>query len=150
MQQLRLFFVAPDYHENRPKRCANGWGSTFLNVTPDGTVGYAPDPASGSLDSTFGDGGKVFARVRRDSEVATDAVFQPDGGTVAPAGVHCLGELPREVDLAKAGNVFGCRRFRLERAVVVGGGDSLAYLGFHSRLYVMPPPVEAFSPLKLL
>jgi pyrroloquinoline quinone biosynthesis protein E len=36
--RMRLFFVAPDYHENRPKRCANGWGSTLLDITPDGTA----------------------------------------------------------------------------------------------------------------
>lgn len=34
--RMRLFFVAPDYHETRPKRCVNGWGSTLLNITPDG------------------------------------------------------------------------------------------------------------------
>jgi len=36
--RMRIFFVAPDYHEGTPKRCVNGWGSTFLNVTPDGTA----------------------------------------------------------------------------------------------------------------
>ena len=34
--RMRLFFVAPDYHEGRPKRCVNGWGSTLLAVAPDG------------------------------------------------------------------------------------------------------------------
>ena len=33
---MKLYFVAPDYHETRPKRCVNGWGSTLLNITPDG------------------------------------------------------------------------------------------------------------------
>jgi pyrroloquinoline quinone biosynthesis protein E len=37
-ERMRIFFVAPDYHEGTPKRCVNGWGSTFLNVTPDGTA----------------------------------------------------------------------------------------------------------------
>jgi pyrroloquinoline quinone biosynthesis protein E len=36
--RTKLFFVAPDYHEGKPKRCVNGWGSTFLNITPDGTA----------------------------------------------------------------------------------------------------------------
>ncbi|MBC5784759.1 pyrroloquinoline quinone biosynthesis protein PqqE [Ramlibacter sp. USB13] len=36
--RMRLFFVAPDYHEGRPKKCVNGWGSMFLTVTPDGTA----------------------------------------------------------------------------------------------------------------
>ena len=35
---MRLFFVAPDYHEGKAKRCVNGWGSTFMTVVPDGTV----------------------------------------------------------------------------------------------------------------
>lgn len=34
--RMRLFFVAPDYHDARPKRCVNGWGSTLMTVTPDG------------------------------------------------------------------------------------------------------------------
>jgi pyrroloquinoline quinone biosynthesis protein E len=36
--KLRIFFVAPDYHDGRPKKCVNGWGSMFLTVTPDGTA----------------------------------------------------------------------------------------------------------------
>jgi pyrroloquinoline quinone biosynthesis protein E len=36
--RMRIFFVVPDYHEGRPKKCVNGWGSTFLTVTPDGTA----------------------------------------------------------------------------------------------------------------
>ncbi len=35
-ERMRLFFVAPDYHEGKPKRCVNGWGSMFLTVAPDG------------------------------------------------------------------------------------------------------------------
>ena len=37
-ERMRIFFVAPDYHDGRPKKCVNGWGSMFLNVTPDGTA----------------------------------------------------------------------------------------------------------------
>jgi pyrroloquinoline quinone biosynthesis protein E len=36
--KMRIFFVAPDYHEGRAKKCVNGWGSMFLTVTPDGTA----------------------------------------------------------------------------------------------------------------
>jgi len=36
--RMRVFFVVPDYFENRPKACMNGWGSVFLTVTPDGTA----------------------------------------------------------------------------------------------------------------
>lgn len=35
---MRLFFVAPDYHEGKVKKCVNGWGSMFLTVVPDGTA----------------------------------------------------------------------------------------------------------------
>ena len=35
-ERMRIFFVAPDYHEGRPKKCVNGWGSLFLTVTPQG------------------------------------------------------------------------------------------------------------------
>jgi len=34
----RVFFVVPDYFENRPKPCMNGLGSIFLTITPDGTA----------------------------------------------------------------------------------------------------------------
>ncbi len=34
--KMKLFFVAPDYHEGRPKKCMNGWGNVFLTITPDG------------------------------------------------------------------------------------------------------------------
>ncbi|WP_175690322.1 pyrroloquinoline quinone biosynthesis protein PqqE [Burkholderia anthina] len=34
----KLIFVTPDYYEERPKPCMNGWGSLFLIVTPDGTA----------------------------------------------------------------------------------------------------------------
>ncbi len=35
---LVIDFVPPDYYSDFPKACMNGWGSTGLNVTPDGTV----------------------------------------------------------------------------------------------------------------
>ncbi|MFN0318044.1 MAG: pyrroloquinoline quinone biosynthesis protein PqqE [Burkholderiales bacterium] len=34
--KIKLYFVVPDYYANRPKKCMNGWGSTFLNIAPDG------------------------------------------------------------------------------------------------------------------
>lgn len=37
-EKMRIFFVVPDYHENRPKKCMNGWGNVFLTVTPDGAA----------------------------------------------------------------------------------------------------------------
>ena len=36
--RLVIDFVPPDYYSDFPKACMNGWGSTGLNITPDGTV----------------------------------------------------------------------------------------------------------------
>lgn len=36
--RMKLFFVAPDYHEGRAKKCVNGWGNMFITVTPDGDL----------------------------------------------------------------------------------------------------------------
>jgi len=36
--RMKIFFVVPDYYENRPKRCVNGWGSTLLVMAPDGVA----------------------------------------------------------------------------------------------------------------
>ena len=36
--KMRIFYVVPDYFEDRPKPCMNGWGNIFLTVTPDGTA----------------------------------------------------------------------------------------------------------------
>lgn len=33
---MDVFFVAPDYYETRPKKCCNGWGTTFLTISPEG------------------------------------------------------------------------------------------------------------------
>ena len=36
--QLVIDFVPPDYYSDVPKACMNGWGSTGINISPDGTV----------------------------------------------------------------------------------------------------------------
>jgi len=33
-----FIFVTPDYYEDRPKACMNGWGTTFLTIAPDGSA----------------------------------------------------------------------------------------------------------------
>jgi len=35
-ERCKLLFVVPDYFEDRPKACMNGWGQVFLGVAPDG------------------------------------------------------------------------------------------------------------------
>ena len=34
----KIIYVIPDYFEDRPKACMNGWGSIFLTIAPDGTA----------------------------------------------------------------------------------------------------------------
>jgi pyrroloquinoline quinone biosynthesis protein E len=36
--KMKLYYVVPDFYEDRPKACMNGWGSTFLTISPDGTA----------------------------------------------------------------------------------------------------------------
>ena len=36
--KMKIYYVVPDYYENRPKACMNGWGSVFLTISPDGTA----------------------------------------------------------------------------------------------------------------
>lgn len=36
--RLVIDFVPPDYFSDFPKPCMNGWGSTGMNIAPDGTV----------------------------------------------------------------------------------------------------------------
>jgi pyrroloquinoline quinone biosynthesis protein E len=36
--RITIVFVVPDYYENRPKKCMNGWGNVFLSIAPDGTA----------------------------------------------------------------------------------------------------------------
>ena len=35
-QRMKIYFVVPDYFEDRPKACMNGMGSIFLTIAPDG------------------------------------------------------------------------------------------------------------------
>lgn len=37
-KRCKLIFVVPDYFEDRPKACMNGWGSIFLDIAPDGAA----------------------------------------------------------------------------------------------------------------
>jgi len=36
--KMKIIFVVPDYYEQRPKRCVNGWGTTLATIAPDGTA----------------------------------------------------------------------------------------------------------------
>ncbi|GJM05994.1 MAG: coenzyme PQQ synthesis protein E [marine bacterium B5-7] len=47
----RIIYVIPDYFENRPKPCMNGWGAIFLTIAPDGTA--LPCHEAGQLPIDF-------------------------------------------------------------------------------------------------
>lgn len=49
--KMKIIFVVPDYYEDRPKRCMNGWGAIFLTVAPDGTA--LPCHSARELPMTF-------------------------------------------------------------------------------------------------
>lgn len=36
--KMKIYYVIPDFYENRPKACMNGWGTTFLTIAPDGVA----------------------------------------------------------------------------------------------------------------
>ncbi len=58
-KSTRLLFVVPDYFEQRPKACMNGWGSVFLAVAADGSA--LPCHAAQSLP------GLTFPNVTKES-----------------------------------------------------------------------------------
>ncbi|KAF3977509.1 MAG: pyrroloquinoline quinone biosynthesis protein PqqE [Methylococcales symbiont of Iophon sp. n. MRB-2018] len=36
--KMKIYYIIPDFHEDRPKPCMNGWGTTFLTIAPDGVA----------------------------------------------------------------------------------------------------------------
>lgn len=36
--KMKIYYVIPDYFEDRPKKCMDGWGHVFMTITPDGTA----------------------------------------------------------------------------------------------------------------
>jgi PqqA peptide cyclase len=47
--KMEIVYVLPDYFDEFPKPCMNGWGSTFLTVAPNGDV--LPCPAAAAIAS---------------------------------------------------------------------------------------------------
>ncbi len=35
---MKIYYIIPDYYENRPKPCMSGWGKIFLTITADGVA----------------------------------------------------------------------------------------------------------------
>lgn len=46
-ETMEIFYVLPDYYEERPKPCMNGWGQRYLTVNPTGQV--LPCPTASSI-----------------------------------------------------------------------------------------------------
>ncbi len=36
--KMKIYYIVPDFYEDRPKACMNGWGTTFLTIAPDGVA----------------------------------------------------------------------------------------------------------------
>jgi pyrroloquinoline quinone biosynthesis protein E len=51
--QIDIFYVLPDYYENRPKPCLSGWGRRYLTVNPIGDVLPCPTASSAIPDLRF-------------------------------------------------------------------------------------------------
>src|SRR5213596_3426722 len=51
--RIDIFYVLPDYYENRPKPCLNGWGQRYLTVNPIGDVLPCPTASSAIPDLRF-------------------------------------------------------------------------------------------------
>jgi pyrroloquinoline quinone biosynthesis protein E len=47
--RMEIVYVLPDYFGDFPKPCMNGWGTTFMTVTPNGTT--LPCPAAAGIAS---------------------------------------------------------------------------------------------------
>jgi PqqA peptide cyclase len=51
--KIDIFYVLPDYYENRPKPCLSGWGQRYLTVNPIGDVLPCPTASSAIPDMRF-------------------------------------------------------------------------------------------------
>jgi pyrroloquinoline quinone biosynthesis protein E len=51
--KIDIFYVLPDYYENRPKPCLSGWGQRYLTVNPTGDVLPCPTASSAIPDLRF-------------------------------------------------------------------------------------------------
>ena len=85
--QCRILFVVPDYFEQRPKACMNGWGSVFLGVAPDGAA--LPCHAARSLP------GLSLPNVR---EMSLEKIWYESSAFNAFRGNTCMREPCRSCD----------------------------------------------------
>lgn len=95
--QCELLYVVPDYFEDRPKACMNGWGSVFLTIAPDGMA----LPCHNARDLP----GLKFPTVRESS--VTD-IWQSSAGFNAFRGEDWMQEPCRSCD-ERHKDFGGCR-----------------------------------------
>ncbi len=120
--RLDILHVLPDYYQELPKACLQGWGNVFMNVAPDGAV----LPCQTAREIT----GLEFPNVRDQSlqEIWTDApVFQRFRGTDwLPE--PCRSCDRREVDFG------GCRCQAFLMTGDAGATDPVCHLSPHHHL----------------
>ena len=120
--RLDILHVLPDYYQEFPKACLQGWGNVFMNVAPDGAV----LPCQTAREIT----GLEFPNVRDHSlqEIWTDApVFQRFRGTDwLPE--PCRSCDRREVDFG------GCRCQAFLMTGDAGATDPVCHLSPHHHL----------------
>jgi len=95
--RMRIIYVVPDYYEERPKACMNGWGSIFLTIAPDGTA--LPCHAAAQLP------GLEFPNVR---EHGIEHIWRDSAGFTAFRGFDWMREPCRSCP-EKTKDFGGCR-----------------------------------------
>jgi pyrroloquinoline quinone biosynthesis protein E len=96
-ERLRMIWVTPDYHEQRPKPCMNGWGRVSLTVAPDGKV--LPCPVASSITTIS------FESVR---EHSLSWIWYESAAFAAYRGTAWMAEPCRSCDLRDI-DFGGCR-----------------------------------------
>jgi pyrroloquinoline quinone biosynthesis protein E len=95
--EMKIIYVVPDYFEDRPKKCMNGWGNIFLTITPDGRA--LPCHAAGQLP------GLSFPNVHDDS---IDAIWNDSTDFNKFRGMDWMKEPCRSCS-EKEKDLGGCR-----------------------------------------
>ena len=96
-KRCKLLFVVPDYYEERPKACMNGWGAVFLGIAPDGMA--LPCPNARDLPGLY------LPNVR---SMPLDAIWQTSHGFNAYRGDDWMQEPCRSCS-EKTKDFGGCR-----------------------------------------
>ena len=95
--KMEIVYVLPDYFGEFPKPCMNGWGSTFMTVTPNGTV--LPCPAAAAIGTLHFE--NVLDRPLREIWTTSEAFARYRGTQWLPE--PCASCERREIDFG------GCR-----------------------------------------